>query len=128
VGRDEVPRVPGQLVAGVAEGGDLGDERPLGQRDRLVVTGDRDVNQRRQQRLLAAEDLVDGLDRHAGPRGDRGQWCGRVARIDEQDGRGVQDRRTGQLRLLLPVNRLISPLDNHRASVVLYRIEVHSIR
>jgi hypothetical protein len=92
VGLDQVLGVAVKLRPGVGQRPDLRDELTVGQRHGLVVAGNRDVDERRQQCLLAAEDLVYRLDRDPGLGRDGGQRRGRVAGLDEQ-GRGrVEDR------------------------------------
>jgi hypothetical protein len=109
-----------QFRARVGQRLDVGDELAVRQRHRLVVAGDGDVDERGQQCLLAAEDLVDGLHGDAGRRRHGRQGRGGVAGFDEQRGRRVQDRPAGDQRLLLSVGQLVPPLDSHRPSVVLF--------
>jgi SAM-dependent methyltransferase len=75
---------------------------PLHGRDRLVVTGDGDVDELLEQRRLVAEDEVDGLHRDARSLGDALQRRRTVALLDEQLVRGLQDPLPRVPRLLPP--------------------------
>ena len=112
------------LAASLGLGLDAGDEVTVGHRDGLVVTGDRDVEDRLEEAGLVAERLVDRLDRHPGIACDLPDRRRGVALGEEPRSGGLEHGGTVLPRLRSAPTRVVTPDGCH---IALSQISFHSV-
>ena len=117
---------PGEEPVGFLFGEEGGHFGPLGHRDRLVVAGDGDVEQRLEDPELRREQAVHGRSGDIGPVADGVDGRRRVAALGEEDPGRVDHGSTGE-----PGAGLTSPLvgripldDRHDADIITLELRV----